>query len=300
MEKCYERTPSTVMMKSGRRHGWELGATNVKDGRHGFMRRWEPRRLKVYFWCSVFGLLLSGVPVILVGTGVWPMEPTGLIFGPALTVPLYVAMAAAWWDAPGEQRTTLEKSNEFLLVWIPITASSQIFWELVWLVGDLFGYMDLTEENRWGWMWWFFGAADTRYLTSDPGLFAVETFVVIGGIVLLVQWLRLLAAGDDISKRINALWWCCLALANNLTAFGIYYVSEARASFEHLGQGFWGFVLKFVFMNSPWLVGPAICLPFIVKQLAYLYRISGTHEQVRTGVDSPDVDRRHTPAGSAS
>lgn len=222
-----------------------------------------------------------------------------MVFGPALTVPLYVAMAAAWWDAPREQRTTLEKSNEFLMVWIPITVSSQLFWELAWLVGDLLGYMDLTEEDRWGWMWWLFGVADTRYLTGDPGLFAVETFVVIGGIVLLVQWFRLLAAGDDVAKRVNALWWCCLALTNNLTAFGIYYVAEARVSFEHLGQGYWGFVLKFLFMNSPWLVGPVICLPFIVRQIAHLYRNTVPPRQIPPDIGSPDAGSSYTPAESA-
>jgi hypothetical protein len=272
----------------------ELGEPSM---RHDFARPWAPHRLKVYFWCAAFGLLFSVLPIILVGTGVWPMEPTGLIFGPALCVPLFVAMAAAWWDAPGENRTTLEKSNEFLMVWFPITAASEIFWELVWLVGDVLGYMDLTEQDRWGWLWWIYGVADIRYLTSDPGLYAVETFVVIGGITLFVQWFRLGTAGDDIGKRINALWWSCFALTNNLTAFGIYYVSETRASFEHLEQGFWGFVLKFLFMNSPWLVGPAICLPFIVKQLAYLYRISGPPES--PSPESPaDAHDTRDPAGS--
>lgn len=217
------------------------------------------------------------------------MEPTGFIAGPALCVPLFVMMAAAWWDAPGENRTTLEKSNEFMLLWFPITASSELFWELVWLIGDAFGLMNLTEQDRWGWMWWIYGAADTRYLTSDPGLYGVETFVVLGGIVLVIQWVRLLTAKNDTAKRINALWWCCFALVNNLTAFGIYYVSELRAGFEHLEQGVWGFTLKFVFMNTPWLVGPLISLPFIVKQLAYLYRISSPLEGIPASSTTSDL-----------
>lgn len=203
------------------------------------------------------------------------MEPTGSIAGPVLCLPIFVIMAAAWWDAPGEGRTTLEKANEFMLIWFPITASSEIFWESSWLLGDLLGLMDLTEHDRWGWLWWLYGVADTRYLTSDPAVFGVETFVVLGGITLLVQWWRLLTAKDDTVRRINALWLSCFALVNMLTAFGIYYVAAARVAFDNIEQGVWGFVAKFVFMNSPWLVAPLVSLPFIVKQLAYLYRISG-------------------------
>jgi hypothetical protein len=165
----------------------------------------------------------------------------------------------------------LEKANEFMIVWFPITAASQIFWELTWLVGDGLGWMNLTENDHWGWMWWFYGAADTRYLTSDPGLFGMETFAVLGGVVMIVLWWRLLTAGDDVRKRINALWLAVFALVNMLTVFGIYYVAEARAGFENIEQGFWGFALKFVFMNIPWLVAPVVSIPFIVKQLAYLY-----------------------------
>ncbi|MCZ8377359.1 Emopamil-binding protein [Mycobacterium sp. CPCC 205372] len=240
--------------------------------RHDFSRPWAHHRKQIYIWTSVLGTLISVVPVVLVGIGVWPMEPTGFIAAAAICVPIIIPMAAAWWDATGENRTSLEKANEFMIIWFPITAASQIFWELTWLVGDAAGLMNLTEQDRWGWLWWFYGAADTRYLISDAGLFGMETFAVIGGIVMINQWWRLLTAGDDVPKRINALWWSMVSLVNMLTVFGIYYVAEARDGFANIEQGFWGFALKFVFMNIPWLVAPLVSIPFIIKQLAYLYR----------------------------
>jgi hypothetical protein len=57
-----------------------------------------------------------------------------------------------------------------------------------------------------------------------------------------------------------------------LAVLVIYYIAEARAGFANIDQGFWGFALKFVFMNIPWLVAPVVSLPFAAKQLAYLYR----------------------------
>ena len=181
-------------------------------------------------------------------------------------------MVTAWWDAPQENRTTLEKANEFMIVWFPITAASQIFWELTWLVGDVFGKMNLTEKDHWGWLWWFYGAADTRYLISDAGLFGMESVAVIGGIIMITQWWRLLTARNDVAKRINALWWSVFAMSMMLAVLVIYYIAEARAGFANIDQGFWGFALKFVFMNIPWLVAPVVSLPFAAKQLAYLYR----------------------------
>src|SRR5271163_2714606 len=159
---------------------------------HDFARPWAAQRKWVYIASAVAGFLLTVVPVVLVGIGVWPMEPTGYIVAAAICVPIIAPMLAAWWDAPGENRTTLEKVNEFMIIWFPITAASQIFWELTWLVGDASGLMNLTEQDHWGWMWWFYGAADTRYLHSDAGLYGMETFAVIGGFVMITQWWRLL------------------------------------------------------------------------------------------------------------
>jgi hypothetical protein len=249
---------------------------------HDFTRPWANHRKQVYIWSSAAALLLTVIPLFMVGLGYWPMEPTGFIVAAAICVPIIAPMAAAWWDAPGENRTTLEKTSEFMIVWFPITAASQIFWELPWLVGDAFGKMNLTEGDRWGFVWYFYGATDTRYLHSDPGVFGMETVAVIGGIILIIQSPRLLTAGHNVAKRINALWWSFFAMSMMLAVLTIYYVAEIRAGFVNIEQGAWGFGIKFVFMNIPWLVAPVISLPFVVKQLAYLYRMS---------VASPESDR---------
>lgn len=255
---------------------------------HDFTRPWALRRKQVYIWSSIAGLLVTVIPLLMVGLGYWPMEPTGFIVAAAICVPIIAPMVAAWWDAPGENRTTLEKANEFMIVWFPITAASQIFWELPWLAGDLRGWMNLTDADRWGFVWYFYGAADTRYLHSNPGVFGMETVAVIGGIIMIIQSPRLLSAGHDVAKRINALWWSFFAMSMMLAVLTIYYVAEARAGFVNVEQGFWGFALKFVFMNVPWLIAPAISLPFAAKQLAYLYRTTGSADGLQS---LPESDR---------
>lgn len=81
------------------------------------------------------------------------------------------------------------------MVWFPVTASSQITWETTWLIGDLTGIMHGAEpQARWVWLWWGYGAADTSYLTSDAGLYGMETVAVIGGLTLFTAWFYLLKA----------------------------------------------------------------------------------------------------------
>jgi hypothetical protein len=103
----------------------------------------------------------------------------------------------------------------------------------------------------------------------------METVAVIGGIILIIQSPRLLTAGHNVAKRINALWWSFFAMSMMLAVLTIYYVAEVRAGFVDIEQGAWGFGIKFIFMNIPWAIAPVISLPFVVKQLAYLYRTTG-------------------------
>jgi hypothetical protein len=261
------------------------GTSTVLE-QHDFTKPWARQRKQVYIWSSVVALLITVIPFLMVGLGYWPMEPTGYIVAAAICVPIIAPMVAAWWDAPGENRTTLEKVNEFMIVWFPITAASQIFWELPWLIGDAFGKMNLTDADHWRFVWYFYGVADTRYLHSDPGLFGMETVAVIGGIILIIQSPRLLTAGHNVAKRINALWWAFFAMSLMLAVITIYYVAETRAGYVNIEQGSWGFGLKFIFMNIPWAVAPAVSLPFVTKQLAYLYRTSGMQTAANAATES--------------
>ncbi|MCV7252907.1 hypothetical protein H7J86_12095 [Mycobacterium hackensackense] len=241
-----------------------------------FARPVAAHRRRIYAVMFVLGVLITGIPFLGVGFGVLPPEPTYTIWGALIYIPLLVPLFTAWWDAPGENRTWSERAAEFTMVWFPVTASSQITWETPWLIGDLTGIMNgAGPDDRWVWLWWGYGAADTRYLTSDAGLYGMEVVAVIGGLALFTAWFYLLrakATGDDI-KRIKGLFVGIVACSMMLAVVSIYYISETRAGFADLEQGFWmGFMFKFVFMNIWWVFAPLITIPFMIKQIDYLYR----------------------------
>jgi hypothetical protein len=176
-------------------------------------------------------------------------------------------------DPPGENRTSLERANEFQMIWFFTAAvGSEISWELPWLIGDVMGWMHLTPKDTWGFAWWYYGDVDKRYLTSDGALWGLELAVVILAVVLLVQWFRLRKAGTHDPKRINALWWAFFSMAGMVTLFVTYFLMEARHGFSNVRLGFWEITAILGYENLPWLIAPMISLPFVAKQLMCLAR----------------------------
>jgi hypothetical protein len=241
---------------------------------HDFTKPWAKQRVRIYAWSSAFTATVAVAGIIGVGVGWLPMVPeTGIIACFLFMTPVFVMFVAAWINAPGETRTTLEKANEFSMLWFCIAgAASELWWEVAWLVGDLMGVMDIDETQRWGWVFWYYGIYDVRYLNSDGPLWAMELAVVVGAAILLYVWWKLRKAGNDPDKRIRPLWWSFAVMAMMLTVFFIYFVAEARHGFPNFPlRDFWGVAIVLVYENLPWMIAPIVSMPFVAKQLGYLY-----------------------------
>lgn len=241
---------------------------------HDFAKPWAKQRVRTYAWCAAFTTTIAIGSIIGVGVGFIPMVPlTGTIACFLFMTPVFVMFATSWRDAPGETRTTLEKANEFQMLWFCIAgAASELWWELIWLVGDLMGKMHINDHQHWGWVIWYYGINDVRYLTSDGPLWAMELTVVIGAAILLFSWWKLRKAGNDPDKRIRPLWWSFFTMSTMLTVFFIYFVAEARHGFPNFPRhGFWDVSIVLIYENLPWMIAPIVSLPFVAKQLGYLY-----------------------------
>ncbi len=245
------------------------------EEKHDFAKPVAKVRVRTYWWCAAISAIIAIGAVLGVGLGWIPMDPwTGNIACFLFITPVFVAFAVSWIDAQGENRTTLEKANEFQMVWFVVAAAaSELWWEVAWLTGDLFGWMHLTENDRWGWLFWYYGINDTRYLTSDGDLWAMELLAVLGAAIMLRAWFKLRAAGNDPEKRIKPLWHCFFTMSIMLCVFFIYFIGEARHGFPDFPRRyFWDVFLVLIYENLPWLIAPIISLPFVAKQLGYLYR----------------------------
>ncbi|OJZ68995.1 Emopamil-binding protein [Mycobacterium paraffinicum] len=243
---------------------------------HNFTRPWAKERKRVYLWCAVVMMIAFPGAVVAAGVGLIPMvRATGVIACTVFTIPMMIIFITAWRDAPGENRTVLERANEFQMIWFfAAAAGSEISWETPWLIGDVMGWMHLTPQDTWGFAWWYYGDVDRRYLTSDGALWGLELAVVTLAVILLVQWFRLRKAGNHDPKRINALWWAFFSMAGMLALFVTYFLMEVRHGFSDFQLGFWEITVILGFENLPWLIAPVVSLPFVARQIMYLVRTS--------------------------
>jgi hypothetical protein len=237
---------------------------------------WAPHRVKIYLAVTaVTGIVFVGM-TIGVGTGV--IAPTftadviaNLLFGvPVILLPLVLL-----WEGSGTPRTRLEKAAELVLVYLPYTAGSQIGYELVFLIGHPFGWWTPTADPGWKWLWWQYGLADSRYTNSNDWIFGLECMGVIVGIMLFAVWTRLIKPDLSTESRIRCLWLAFAGTAMLISSTGVYYASEIRSGFAHIGQGPFGFWFKFIAENVPFMILPFLVLYAIYLQVNYLTRRAG-------------------------
>jgi hypothetical protein len=239
-------------------------------------RPFAPHRLRAYVGLlSVVGVVFIFM-TIAEATGLLPPTLTvdvaaNLIFGiPVLLLPLIL-----FWKARGEQRTRLQLAAELTLIYIPLTAGSQLTYELPFLLGHPFNLWTPKTDPGWQWLWWQYGLADTRYRSNDPWIFGLEFAAVLVGIMLTIAWLRLLRKDLPDESRIRSLWLVFFGIAVLLAGTVVYYVTEIRAGFNDIGQGAYGLWFKLVGENVPYMILPVFVLYAVYLQVDYLTRRAG-------------------------
>ena len=133
----------------------------METKRHDFFRPWATRRKRIYLACAVAALGSGGVFVLLVAVGIAPPKPTDVIMAIVTTPILFIALLAPFWDSPGEGRTFLEKCVEFSTVFLFLSGTTEVAWELPFVILDKAGKLNgLTSSDHALWVWWSYGAAD--------------------------------------------------------------------------------------------------------------------------------------------
>ena len=194
-----------------------------------------------------------------------------LLFGvPVLLVPLVIL-----WDAPGENRSRLDKAAELTLFYLPYTACSQIGYELMFLIGHPLGLWTPTDDPGWKWLWWQYALADTRYVSGNPWILALEIVGVLTGTMVFVMWTRLVRTTLSDEARIRCLWFAFVGCAILMSSTAIYFLAEVGAGFENIGQGAYGLGFKFIAENVPFIVLPPLVLYAIHLQIDHLTRRAG-------------------------
>lgn len=238
-----------------------------------FARPVAPHRARIYlgtgiFTAAVFLVVTIGVQIGVVAPSFTTDVVVNLIFGvPVLLLPLVI-----FWNAPGENRTRLDRAAELVLFYLPYTAGSQIGYELMFLIGHPLGLWAPTDDPGWKWLWWQYGLADTRYVSGNPWIFALEVVGVLTGVMVFAMWTQLIRTQLGTESRIRCLWLTFAGVAVLMSSTAVYFVSEVGAGFADIGQGGYGLGFKFVAENVPFIVLPPLVLYATYLQIDHLTR----------------------------
>jgi hypothetical protein len=258
----------------------------MTDHEPNLARPWAPHRAKIYVGTALFTAVMFVGTTIGVATGlVAPSFTTDVIVNLIFGIPVMLLPFVILWDAPGENRTRLDKAAELTLFYLPYTAGSQIGYELVFLIGHPFGLWAPTTDPGWKWLWWQYGLADTRYTSGNPWTFALEVVGVITGIVVFTMWTRLIRQTLPAESRIRCLWIAFAGVAVLMSSTAVYFLAEVGAGFHDIGQGAFGLWFKFIGENVPFIVLPPLVLYSIHLQIDYLTRRAGTADQPSSETD---------------
>jgi hypothetical protein len=249
-------------------------------------RPWAPHRARIYVGTAAFTGFVFVVMTVAVATGlVKPTFAADVVVNVLFGVPVLVLPLVILWDAPGENRSRLDKATELSLFYLPYTAGSQIGYELVFLIGHPLGLWHPTTDPGWKWLWWQYGLADTRYTSGNPWTFGLEVVGVITGVTVFSVWIRLIRPDLAAESRIRCLWLAFAGVAVLMSSTAVYFLAEVGAGFTDIGQGGFGLWFKFIGENIPFIVLPPLVLYAIYLQIDYLTRRAGAQSPVGSRVD---------------
>ena len=239
------------------------------------------RRKLVYQLALFLTIVFAGITTLLVIFGIVPPTPTDKIVAWIILAVLFVPFMALV-DNPGEKpRTRVEKWSEFGFCWLLVSGIAQTFWELPWFFLDLTGIIHgVTADNHLFWMWWVYGGADTRYLTSNPTIAGLEMMAGLSGPFELYAW-WLYTNSKTIQQKITACWMALIIGIGLTYMTGVFFMAEYHVGWVNIQQGAMGFWLKFVGLNVPWIVAPIIGLPAAIYELAHWYRVQGYEQAMQ-------------------
>jgi hypothetical protein len=250
--------------------------TTLQTREPNFARPVAPHRGRIYLavavWTTaVFLGMTIGVELGVIAPTFTSDVVANLLFGvPVILVPLVML-----WDAPGENRSRLDRAAELTLFYLPYTAFSQIGYELMFLIGHPLGWWKPTSDPGWKWLWWQYGLADTRYASGNPWTFGIEIVGVTTGVIVIAMWIRLIQPDLPAESRIRCLWVAFAGCAVLMSSTAVYFLSEVGAGFNDIGQDAFGLWFKFIGENIPFIVLPPLVLYAIHLQIDWLTRRVG-------------------------
>ena len=215
----------------------------------------------------IFQGLVGYVGVLL---GWLPQNPTDDISF-ALVVLAYHGCFFAFWDAPGETRTTEDRFRLYINWWLITAASAVLFWELPWYyLEDNLLRLDrpldsFHEDLRPLWIFWGYGIADNRFLNGDVTVLSIEAMSIHTGLVLVPTYFYMQRG------KVWAFWVGALGMAGVAYTTVVYVIADWYIDWVHISDHWYDFWVKFILTQTPYVFYggfASVCCLYVANQLA--------------------------------
>lgn len=220
----------------------------------------QPSRGLRACWIVGFGSLIVAFPVytlLVFGAGADRSVMANALAVQA-TLGYFLGIFAAL--LPFRSLRTWSRYQRLQAVVLPFVICSyltHLTWELGWLV--LHRAIAGARDSAWAYAWWaYIDGGDRRYLNPDAHFLMIEVLSVINGCVG-VTGLILLKRSRFADPRGTLLVMATAIVHTALTWY--YYGSEILGGFPSTNtSSFLDLGVKFILLNSPWLIAPWIVL----------------------------------------
>ena len=233
---------------------------------------------KTTIWLAVALMLFTYIPAIIY---VFVLDGDRALGGNVRSLcyvlGIYVAFLAPWLPTSGMgHRPVQDRIQTMVITWLCIVYTMAIIWELPWvLLVEVFAE---SKDAWWAFPWQIYAeGGDSRYSVFDPVVWTFEAQTVVNGIigaVALRAWFR----SDRTS--IYALVAFIVTGTWHLYSTANYYIVDFLNNFSSVGAGdVFGLIVKFILVNSPFLILPCCVLYWAFKKLKTLRAINRTGKQ---------------------
>lgn len=138
-------------------------------------------------------------------------------------------------------------------LWTSAVLIATVFWELPFVAMSHGPIRGATAQDHTVWLWWLYGVADSGYLNAHPVNVSFEASMVV---LVPLEVFALLALSRGNRALAGVL---TIAVAScQFYAVSLYYAISVLNGFQYISTDPADIVLKFIGLNSFWVIGPAV------------------------------------------
>lgn len=207
-------------------------------------------------WILAFGSLIVGFPFytyLVFGAGA-DRHLMANALAAQVTIAYFLGIFAAWLPLPALRRwTRYERLQATVLPFVICSYTTHLTWELAWLI--LHKPIAAARDQAWAYPWWgYIDGGDLRYLDPTAHFLMIEVLSVINGCIGVAGLILLFRSKFADARGTLALM--ATAVTHTVLTW-YYYGSELMGGLENVNtSSFFDVGVKFILLNSPWLIAP--------------------------------------------